>query len=101
MVLPAPRSHNGAMRAIIAALAVIGGGVLAAAIGVSVATGNGPEVEWILLGPTPFWVIGLIGFIRRPENRVVWWLLGVAVLFGCSVALGDLFLPMIENHLGV
>ena len=89
------------MRAIIAALAVIGGGVLAAAIGVSVATGNGPEAEWILLGPTPFWVIGLIGFVRRPENRVVWWLLGVAVLFGCEVALGDLFLPMVENHLGV
>jgi signal transduction histidine kinase len=101
MVLTERRSHNGAMRAIIAALAVIGGGVLVAAIGVSVATHNGPEAEWILLGPTPFWVIGVIGFVRRPGNRVVWWLLGVATLFGCEVAIGDLFLPMIGNHLGV
>ena len=33
-------------------------------------------------------------------NRVVWWLVGVGVAFGCDVALGDVFLPMAENHWG-
>ena len=46
-------------------------------------------------------MIGLVGFLRQPENRVAWWLVGVGVAFGCDVALGDVFLPMAENHWGV
>jgi signal transduction histidine kinase len=94
-------SHNGGMRTIIAALAALGGGVILAACAVSVATGDGSEVDWFLVGPLPFFVIGLVGFLRQPENRVVWWLVGVGVAFGCDVALGDVFLPMAENHWGV
>jgi hypothetical protein len=93
MVLAACRFHNGDMRAIIGALVLIGGGVLATAFVMSVAAGNGSETEWILLGPMPFWVIGLIGYLRQPRHRVVWWLVGISVLFSCDVALGDLFLP--------
>ncbi len=94
-------SHNGGMRTIVAALAALGGGVILAACAVSVATGDGSEVDWILVGPLPFFVIGLVGFLRQPENRVVWWLVGVGVAFGCDTALGDVFLPMAENHWGV
>ena len=94
-------SHNGGMRTIIAALAALGGGVILAACAVSVATGDGSEVDWLVVGPLPFLVIGLVGFLRQPENRVVWWLVGVGVAFGCDVALGDVFLPMAENHWGV
>ncbi len=88
------------MRAAIAALAVLGYGALAAALGVSLATGDGSEAGWILVGPLPFCVIGAIGFLRRPDNRVVWWLVGVGAAFGASTALGDVFLPMAERHWG-
>ena len=88
------------MRAAIAALAVLGYGALAAALGVSLADGNISEVGWILVGPLPFCVVGAIGFLRRPENRVVWWLVGVGAAFGAETALGDVFLPMAERHWG-
>jgi hypothetical protein len=42
------------MRAAIAALAVLGYGALVAALGVSLAAGDGSEVGWILVGPLPF-----------------------------------------------
>jgi signal transduction histidine kinase len=89
------------MRAIIAALAALGGGVILAACVVSVATGDSSEVYWLLIGPMSFLVLGVAGFLRRPENRMVWWLVGVGVAFGCDAALGDVFLPMAENHWGV
>ena len=47
------------MRAIVAALAALGGGVILAAFVVSVARGDGSEAEWLLLGPLPFRLIGL------------------------------------------
>jgi len=31
----------------------------------------------------------LIGFLRRPENGVVWWLVGVLSAFGAGRALGE------------
>jgi hypothetical protein len=34
-------------------------------------------------------VVGLIRFLRRPENRVVWWLVGVCAAFGARRALGE------------
>jgi hypothetical protein len=89
------------MRAIIAALAALGGGVILAACVVSVATGDSSEVYWLLIGPMSFLVLGVAGFLRQPKNRMVWWLVGVGVAFGCDVALGDVFLPMAENHWGV
>ena len=88
------------MRAAIAALAVLCYGALAAALGVSLANGDGSEVGWILVGPLPFCVIGAIAFLRRPENRVVWWLVGVGAAFGAQTALGDVFLPMAIRHWG-
>ena len=88
------------MRAIVAALAALGGGMILAAFVVSVARGDGSEAVWLLLGPMPFWLIGLIGYLRQHRRPVVWWLVGVSTAFGCSVALGDVFLPLAEDHLG-
>ncbi len=89
------------MRAIIAALAALGGGVILATGVVSVATGDASELYWLIVGPLPFLVLGVAGFLRQPANRMVWWLVGVGVAFGCDAALGDVFLPMAENHWGV
>jgi signal transduction histidine kinase len=88
------------MRAIVAALAALGGGVILAAFVVSVARGDGSEAQWLLLGPMPFWLIGLIAYLRQPGRPVVWWLVGVGVAFGCNVALGDVFLPLAAEHWG-
>jgi signal transduction histidine kinase len=67
---------------------------------VSVARGDGPEAQWLLLGPMPFWLIGLIAYLRQPGRPVVWWLVGVGVAFGCNVAIGDVFLPLAAEHWG-
>jgi signal transduction histidine kinase len=88
------------MRAIVAALAALGGGMILAAFVVSVARGDGSEAQWLLLGPMPFWLIGLIGYLRQPGRPVVWWLVGVGVAFGCNIALGDVFLPLAAEHWG-
>ena len=89
------------MRAIIAALAAFGGGAILATGVVSVATGDASELYWLIVGPLPFLVLGVAGFLRQPENRMVWWLVGVGAAFGCDTALGDVFLPMAETHWGV
>jgi signal transduction histidine kinase len=88
------------MRAIVAALAALGGGMILAAFVVSVARGDASEAEWLLLGPVPFWLIGLIGYLRLPRQPVVWWLVGVGVAFGCDVSVGDVFLPLAADHWG-
>ena len=89
------------MRAIIAALAALGGGAILATGVVSVANGDASELYWLIVGPLPFLVLGVVGFLRQPENRMVWWLVGVGAAFGCDTALGDVFLPMAETHWGV
>src|SRR6202008_2741100 len=93
---PAGPSHNGGMRAIIAALAVLGGGAILATGVVSAATGDASELYWLIVGPLPFLVLGVAGFLRQPENRMVWWLVGVGAAFSCETVLGGVFLPMAE-----
>ena len=68
---------------------------------VSVARGDGSEAQWLLLGPMPFWLIGLIAYLRQPGRPVVWWLVCVGVAFGCDIALGDVFLPLAAEHWGI
>ena len=89
------------MRAIIAVIAALGGGGIFATGVLSVTTGDAAELYWLIAGPLPFLVLGVAGFLRQPENRMVWWLVGVGAAFSCETALGDVFLPMAENHWGV
>ena len=48
----------------------------------------------------PFCVIGAAGLVRRPHSRVVWWLVGFGAAFSIEVALGDVFVPLAEQHWG-
>jgi signal transduction histidine kinase len=89
------------MRAIIAATAALGGGLLIAAFVVSAVHGDVSEAYWLLLGPLPFLAIGLAGYLRQPGRPVTWWLVGTGAAFGCDLSIGDVFLPMAENHWGV
>jgi hypothetical protein len=75
------RCDNEPVRALSVLLAVLGGLALAAAVPISLALGQNAEAGWLLIGPLPFYLIGLAGFRRRPDNPVVQWLLWVGVGF--------------------
>jgi signal transduction histidine kinase len=77
------------MRAVCIVLAVIGGCALVAAVVIELATGNAAGVGWVLAGPTPFYVAGLVGAFRGPGNRVAAWLLASGATFMLGVCLGD------------
>jgi signal transduction histidine kinase len=77
------------MRAISIVLAVIGGCALAGAVAIELATGKPDGAAWVLVGPTPFYVAGLVGAFRGPGHRVAAWLLAAGSLFMLGVCLGD------------
>jgi hypothetical protein len=77
------------MRAVCTVLAIIGGGALVVAVAIELATGNPAGVAWVLVGPTPFYAVGLAGAFRRPGNRVAVWLLTAGAMFMLQVCLGD------------
>jgi signal transduction histidine kinase len=78
------------MRAISIVLAVIGGCALVAAVVIELAAGNVAGVGWVLAGPAPFYVAGLVGVFRgRRGNRVAVWLLAAGATFMLGVCLSD------------
>ena len=84
------------MRPVSAVLAVIGGCALLAAVAIQLApdpAGGG----WVLVGPGPFYVVGLIWVLRRPGQRVAVWLLATGTLFLLEVCLGDAVLPLVHT----
>ncbi len=89
------------MRAITAVIAALGGGLLIAALVVSALHGDASEAYWLLLGPVPFLSIGVAAYLRKPGRPVTWWLVAAGAAFGGALAVGDVFLPMAENHWGV
>src|SRR5215475_3746538 len=77
------------MRAISIALAVIGGCALVAAVVIELASGNVAGVAWVLAGPAPFYVAGLVGVFRGPGHRVAVWLLAAGAMDMLGTCLGD------------
>ncbi len=84
-----------------AVIAALGGGLLIAAFVMSALHGDASEAYWLLLGPVPFLAIGVAAYLRQPGRPVTWWLVGTGAAFGGGLAVGDVFLPMAENHWGV
>ena len=82
------------MRAVCTLLAIIGGCALVAAVVIELATGDPAGAFWVLVGPTPFYAIGLAGVLRQPGNRVAVWLLAVGAMFMLQVCLGDALPPL-------
>src|SRR5262245_11898518 len=77
------------MRAISIVLAVIGGCALIAAVVIELAAGNAAGVGWVLAGPTPFYVAGLVGAFRGPGHPVAVWLLAAGTTFMLGICLSD------------
>src|SRR5215472_12097388 len=85
------------MRAVCILLAVIGGGALAAAAAIELATGDPAGAGWVLVGPGPFYAVGLVLAFRGPGQRVGAWLLATGAMFLLSVCLGDAVLPLVHG----
>jgi len=81
------------MRAVCLVFAVIGGCALVTAVALELAIGDPAGAGWVLVGPTPFYAVGLAGAFRRPGHRVAAWLLACGAMFMLSVCLGDVLPP--------
>ena len=77
------------MRAVCVFLAIVGGCALVAGAWIELAAGNVDEAGFVLAGPAPLYVAGLIGVFRGPGRRVAFWLLAGGALFAVGVCLGD------------
>jgi len=53
---------------------------------------------WLLIGPTPFFLVGLWLCRRRPESTTALWLLAGGVVFLVNVTLGELLLPLVADQ---
>jgi signal transduction histidine kinase len=82
------------MRAVCVVLAAVGGCALAAAVAIELAMGDPAGAGWVLIGPAPFYVAGLIGAFRRPAHGVAAWLLACGATFLLSECLGDVLPAM-------
>ena len=77
------------MRAVCVLLAIVGGCALVAGAWIELASGNVDGAGFVLAGPAPLYVAGLIGVFRGPGRRVAVWLLAGGALFMVGVCLGD------------
>ena len=72
--------------AALAAIAMVVAGVVAAV------AGEGGVLFWLVVGPLPFYLVGLVGFLLRPENLPVRWILVSGSCFAIESCLGDVAL---------
>jgi signal transduction histidine kinase len=86
------------MRLAARVLAVVGVIVLAAAVVIALADGGATSLGWLLIGPTPFFLVGVWLCRRHPESSAGLWLLAGGVVFLLNVALGDLLLPLVGDQ---
>jgi signal transduction histidine kinase len=77
------------MRAVCIVLAAVGGCALAAAVVIELAMGDPAGAGWVLVGPAPFYAVGLVGAFRGPGHRVAAWLLAVGATFLLNECLAD------------
>jgi len=84
------------MRPVSAVLAVLGGCALVAAVAIQLAH-DPAGAGWVLVGPGPFYAVGLVWVLRRPGQRVAVWLLASGTTFLVDVCVGDAVLPLLHG----
>lgn len=85
------------MRTVCRLLAVLGGAALLATIVLDLVRGNSGHLAWALIGPLPFYAVGLVTYRYRPTHPVVRWLLACGALFALSTFLSDALLPIVDQ----
>jgi len=76
----------------------VGTAALLVALPVALATGHPGVAGWMIVGPTPFFAVGLLLAWRRPERPAGIWCLVSGTGFLVSVCLGDVILPRVGSH---
>jgi hypothetical protein len=76
------------MRPVSAVLAVAGGAALAAAVAIELTIGNPSNAAWMLIGPGPFYAVGLAAALRRPDHPMSTWMLAAGTTFVITDFLG-------------
>src|SRR5918994_3306011 len=82
------------MRTVCRLVAVAGAIALVLAVVLDRGWGDPSHAVWVVIGPLPFYVVGLVAFIYRSDNLVVRWLLAAGALFAISTLLGDTVLAL-------
>jgi signal transduction histidine kinase len=86
------------MRLVARVFAVVGGVVLAAAVVLAFAGDGALDLAWLLMGPTPFFLVGFWLCRRRPDSTAALWLLIGGVTFLINVTIGELLLPLVRDE---
>ena len=81
------------MRIACVVLAVVGGCALAASVTAYLAVGNLAGAGWMLIGPAPFYLAGLLTSFRGPGARAGGWLLASGALFCLQICCDQLIVP--------
>src|SRR5215470_11839943 len=92
-----PGSTMTRMRTACRLAALAGGLALAAAVVLDLGWGKPGHVGWVLIGPLPFYIVGMVAFASRPDNLVVRWLLASGSVFAVSTFLSDTLLPLANS----
>jgi signal transduction histidine kinase len=85
------------MRAVRWVLTVVGGCGLILAVAGNLARGDPAEAGWVLVGPAPFYVAGVVGTFRNPGRRTWTWLLLAGTAFVLSVSFDDAVVPAVAG----
>jgi signal transduction histidine kinase len=67
---------------------------------VALVTGRPGTAGWVLVGPAPFYGVGLFVALRRPDRPAGLWCLLAGTGFLVAVCLGDVVLPAIADRPG-
>jgi signal transduction histidine kinase len=90
-------ADNDRMRTTLRLLALAGGLALAAAVVLDIGWGNPGHSAWVLLGPLPFYAVGVVAFAYRPDNPVIQWLLAWGALFPMTTLLNETLPPLVSS----
>jgi signal transduction histidine kinase len=97
-VYPPPGlADNDAVRTAYRLLALAGGLALVATVVLDLGWGEPGHVGWVLIGPSPFYVVGLVAFTYRPDNPVIRWLLACGVLLVLTPLLSETLLALVNS----
>jgi signal transduction histidine kinase len=86
------------MRLVARVIAVVGGVVLVVALVVALTHDGVATIGWLLIGPSPFYLVALWLLRRRPDSATGLWLLTGGVTFLINVAAGDILLPLVRHE---
>ena len=90
-------ADNDRMRTALRLLALAGGLALAAAVVLDIGWGDPGHAAWVLIGPLPFYAVGVVAFAYRPDNPVLRWLLAAGALFSITTLLTETLPPLVSS----